>query len=91
MNNIQRFDLGPHQMTPSSEGAYVRYEDYAKLEKALEQATRNSWDPHLPEEDDPKPFGKDTVMKPGPVADSYPANCPELAAYLRQRGASDEE
>ena len=36
--SVPRFDLGPHQMTPSSEGAYVRYEDYAKLEKALEQA-----------------------------------------------------
>ena len=36
--SVPRYDPSPLQMAPSSEGAYVRYEDYARLEKALEQA-----------------------------------------------------
>lgn len=33
--SVQRFD-SDHSLAPFDDGAYVRYEDYAKLEKALE-------------------------------------------------------
>lgn len=92
--SVRRFKRSSHQMTPCTEGDWVRYEYYteleaenaklkaenAKLEKALEQATVGLTIGKVDELDGEDYIGHKPVILVAKVADAL-----ELAAYLREQ------